>query len=281
MQVVANPLQFLHQGVVNVQTTGGIEYQCIVTLTVGKLTCQPADLNRILISAAVENRNIDLAAEGFKLFNRCRAINVGRNHQGVTLFLAQFERQLATGGGFTRPLQTAKHNRNGRAGSQIQLVVLTATHQQAQFITNDLDHLLTRGQTLQNIMTNSTFTHRSHKVFDHLEVNVCFQQCQADLTHSLLNIVFSQTTTAAKLLEYSIKFFCQVIKHTVISLLPESKRSTLVKLRGLCQAKSGPSKSRLQRVTAGWKRPNKHRLCVDTFPLETGLTLQGLTTDHL
>jgi len=80
LQAVANPLQFLREGVVNVQTTGGIKYQCIVTLTVGKLTCQPTDHNRNLNSATIEKRNSHLATKGVKLHNRCRAINVGRSH---------------------------------------------------------------------------------------------------------------------------------------------------------------------------------------------------------
>ena len=46
------------------QSAGCIEYQCIVTLPVGKLMGQTTDIDRVLISTAVENRDINLATEG-------------------------------------------------------------------------------------------------------------------------------------------------------------------------------------------------------------------------
>ena len=99
-------------------------------------------------------------------------------------------------GGFTRTLQ-ARHQHHGRwLSGQVKHLVLFA-HRRNQFVTNDFDELLTRGQALVNFMTNRLLFNAVDKITNNRQRDVCFQQRHAHFAQRFLDVVFSKASAAA------------------------------------------------------------------------------------
>ena len=101
---------------------------------------------------------------------------------------------------------------------------LASAHQVAQLVVDDLDHLLRRGQALQNIRADGLFGDRFDEVLDHLEVDVGFQQGKSDFPHGLLNVIFVQAALGAQLFEGIIQFFTQTLKSHLTSFLQSGSK---------------------------------------------------------
>ncbi len=152
-------LDFVHHRFVNVQTTGGIHQQHVEEFQLRFFQRRVNDIDRLLSYVGWEELYTNLFSQGFQLFDRRRAINVGRDDQHFLLVLfAQEFTQLTDAGGFTRTLQTGHQHHCRRLRRQVQALVLFA-HRRNQFITNDFDELLTRGQALVHFMTNRFLFH--------------------------------------------------------------------------------------------------------------------------
>ncbi len=112
------------------------------------------------------------------------------------MLLAQEFTQLTDAGGFTRTLQTRHQHDGRRLSRQVQNLVLFA-HRRNQFITNDFDELLTRGQALVNFMTNRLLFNAVDKITNNRQRDVCFQQRHAHFAQRFLDVVFGKASAAA------------------------------------------------------------------------------------
>ena len=83
---------------------------------------------------------------------------------------------------------------------------LAAAHQGAQFVVDQLDHLLRGGQALQDVGADGLVGDGLDKILDHLEVDVGLQQRQAHLAHGLPDVAFGQASLGAQLFENVIEF---------------------------------------------------------------------------
>ena len=179
------------------QTTGGIHQQHIVEFQLRFFQRRVNDVDRLLRHVGREEIYPDLLGQSFQLFDRRRAINVRRDHQHflLVLFTQEFT-QLTDAGRFTRTLQ-ARHQHHGRRLSrQVKHLVLFA-HRRNQFITNDFDELLTRGQALVNFMTNRLLFYAVDKITNNRQRDVCFQQRHAHFAQRFLDVLFSKASAAA------------------------------------------------------------------------------------
>ncbi len=187
----------IHHRFVNVQTTGGIHQQHVVEFQLRLFQRRVNDVDRLLGNVRREEIHADLLRQGFQLFNRRRAIDVRRNDQHffLVLFTQEFT-QLTHTGGFTRTLQ-ACHQHDGRwLRRQVKHLVLFA-HRRNQFVTDDFDELLTRGQALVNFMTNRLLFNAVDKITNNRQRDVCFQQRHAHFAQRFLDVVFGKASAAA------------------------------------------------------------------------------------
>ena len=88
-----------------------------------------------------------------------------------------------------------------------------AAQQFDQAVVDDLDHLLTGGNTFENGFAEAVHAHFIDEFFCHFHIDVGIQQCQADLAHGISDIAFSKMRFAAQLLEYFAEFITEIIKH--------------------------------------------------------------------
>ncbi len=79
--------------------------------------------------------------------------------------------QLRRRGRFTGTLQA--HEQDGRRRpSRNRQRTMFAPHQDAQFIADNLDHLLSWGQTAHHLLPHGLLTHTLHEILDHLEIDI-------------------------------------------------------------------------------------------------------------
>ena len=215
--------QLIHQRLVDVQTTGGIQQQQIVAVLTGMLKGMLCDGDGIALTFLI-NGNAQLRTDHLQLLNSGRTINVTGAQQRTAAFLfLEPAGQLGDVGGFTGTLQTHEHDDRGRTVGHVH-TALASAHQVAQLVVDDLNDLLCRGQALQNIRADGLFGDRFDEVLDHLEVDVGFQQGKSDFPHGLLNVIFVQATLGAQLFEGIIQFFTQTLKSHLTSFLQSGSK---------------------------------------------------------
>ena len=179
------------------QTTGGIHQQHVKELQLRLFQRRVHDIDRFLSDIGREELHANLFGQGFQLFDRRRAINVGRDDQHFLLvLLAQEFTQLTDAGGFTRTLQTRHQHYCRWLRRQVKALVLFA-HRRNQFVTHDFDELLTRGQALIHFMANRFLFYAVDEITDDRQRDVCFEQRHTHFAQRLFNIVFGKASTAA------------------------------------------------------------------------------------
>ena len=105
---------FVHHLFIDCQATGGIDHQYIVKMFFGVIDGGSRNLNRFLVGIGREKVHTNLFCQQAQLFNRSRAVNVGRYHQDFFLLIVfQQAGEFADGCCFTGTLQTG-HQNDGR-----------------------------------------------------------------------------------------------------------------------------------------------------------------------
>ena len=94
-------------------------------------------------------------------------------------------------GSFTGTLQAAHHDDGRDFGRNIDPGLFRA-HQRSQFLVDNFDDMLSRGQALQHLGTDGLFGNAGDKIFCHLIVDVRLQQSEANFPHGLFHISLGQ-----------------------------------------------------------------------------------------
>ncbi|MNO76272.1 hypothetical protein D3C76_673430 [compost metagenome] len=185
-------LDLAHHLFVDVQTTGGIDDDHVDEFQFCFFNSCGGDVDRFLAQVGREERHADVVGQGFQLLDRRRTVDV-RRHDHDRLLLALFKeaRQFASGGGFTRTLQTGHQNHGGRHSAQVQIFVGRA-HQAFEFSLDDLHERLARRQAARHLGADSALLDRIDEVLDHRQSDVGFEQRHAHFTQGVFDVVFSQ-----------------------------------------------------------------------------------------
>ena len=146
--------QLIHQLFVDVQTAGGIQDDNVIAVILGELQRLLGDVARVDLSHLKDLAHPALLANHLQLI---RSPPDGRYRRppaadNVPSFL-KYLRQLCGVGGLTGTLQTAHHNDARRLGREIDPGIFIA-HQTAQFLVDDLDDLLCRGQAVEHLFAH-------------------------------------------------------------------------------------------------------------------------------
>ncbi len=119
-------LHFVHQLLVNVQTSSRIEHQHIKALQLCGLHRTLGDIDRLLPLHDRQGRDFGLRSKRCKLFLRGRAVDVEGRHQDLfALLRLQHLCDFGRRGGFTRALQTDHHDDRRRRDGQIQIALFS------------------------------------------------------------------------------------------------------------------------------------------------------------
>ena len=180
------------------QAACGINDDQIMAMIAGEFQSFPRNLNRIAL-AHLKDPCTGSFADDLQLFNCGGTVNVTGNQQRpAAFFILEVFCQFGGVGGFTTALKAAHQNDGRRLGSKFNPGIFAA-HQRGQFLIDNLDDLLGRGQTFEDLCTDSPFTDGFDKVLDDLVVDVRFQKRQLDFTHRVLDVRFAQLTFGTQL----------------------------------------------------------------------------------
>ena len=205
-------IQFLHQFVVDLQAAGGIVDDHVVPVVLGELAAVLGDLHRIA-QALVVHGDAQGLADGLELVDGGGAVHVAGHHQGILLAGgAQVQGQLAAGRGLARTLQ-AHHQDLERRGALEQRLFGLAAQQVHQFVVQDLDHHLARGQGLEHVGPDRLFLDGIDEVLDGLEVHVGGEQSHPDFPEGLGHVLFGQLGLAAQALENAFELIGKLFEH--------------------------------------------------------------------
>ena len=143
-----------------------------------------------------------------QLCDRCRTVNITGHKQWFLSLGFQFACQLGNRRCLTCTLKT-DHHKNGKIHSRFdrKLCCLTS-HQVDQLIIYDLDHHLSRIQTIHNILSDSLFLNGFRKLLNDLKVNIRFQKRHLNFLQCYLDISLCKTTFALQLFKYILQFIC-------------------------------------------------------------------------
>ena len=111
--------------------------------------------------------------------------------------LSQVLGQLTGQGGFTSTLQAGEHDHSRRVLSQVQAAGL-ATQDLNELLIDDLDYLLRRVERLRDFRAAGAFLDALDKATDDGQRYVGFQQREADLASSGIDISLGQFALTAQ-----------------------------------------------------------------------------------
>ena len=190
-----NLLQLVHQFVVDMQSTGGVEDNDVRSRFFRRRDTVLTNLQRSTVGRVFGvNRNADLFTDDSQLLDSGRTLKVGSDEKRLAAFSLQQLRELAARCGFSSPLQTTHHQDGGGAFDEVERVVNRA-HQIDEFLIDDPDNLFGRAERLQNIVTDCSLGNTLNEVLGDVVIDVSFQQRLPHRLHTLTNARLSETTT--------------------------------------------------------------------------------------
>ena len=199
---VANRLELGHQLVVDVQAACRVDDDDVVAEVrgFGDRALRARDgihLPRRIVHADAETR---LLRDDVQLLNRRRPLHVGRHEQCVLALLGQPLRELARGRRLARALQAQQQDHARPLVRRLQSAFGIA-EERDHFVADDLDDLLRRRQAPEHILPQRAIAHAVDERLDDLEIDVGFEQREANLAERRLHVLGSQPCLAPKGLE--------------------------------------------------------------------------------
>ncbi len=194
-------LQFGHQIVVDVQAAGGIDQQHVATAVDG-FPAGGADQvgGQLFFGRAGVDGQVDVTGDDTQLLAGSGAVDIDRNHHRAVSVLRKPAGQLAGGGGFAGTLQAHDHDHAGRFVGEAQLGFVAAENLD-QFVANDFDDLLGGGEGMQHFFAHRLCLDVFDELLDDAEVDVGFEQGDADFAQGRIHIFGREFAFAAQVFE--------------------------------------------------------------------------------
>ena len=157
------------------------------------------DVARFALSLFVD-RDIELAAELFELFDGGRAVDVRGHQQGTVAAVPHVDGDLGRRRGFARALKADEHDDRGWLGRALYARRLAA-QEVDQLLIDNVDDLLRGIDRADDFVAEATRLDRLDEVARDPVVDVRLEQGEADLTQGLIEVLLGQGAAAAELAE--------------------------------------------------------------------------------
>ena len=192
--------QLSHQLVVNVETPACVQHDEIVSLVPSPFHPSLADANDIRLGSLclINSMHVDckISPQTRQLVTGCRTTRICCNQEHPFPLTLEVPPELAARRCLSSTLESYHHNdsRGGRGQSQTGSL---AAHHLPQLLPHDLDDLMTRGQALEDFLTNCLFANSLDEVLDDLEVDIGFEQREANLFQRFRDVLFGENPRTA------------------------------------------------------------------------------------
>src|SRR5581483_5138497 len=195
---LVDPLQLVHQLLVDLEPAGGVEDHGVVERPLGLRHGVAAHVHRVGLLAV--DRDVDLLAERLELLDGPGPLEVRRGEHRLAAAVAERQRQLRRGGRLARALEAAEHEYD-RAVRPLRDAVIDRAHQPDEFLVDDLDDLLGGVDPGEHVLADGLGLDAADEVGDDVVIDVGLDERLADLAEPLADVVGGQPAAAAELLE--------------------------------------------------------------------------------
>ena len=189
--------QLAHQLVVDVQAAGGVDDDDVAAGVAGFDKGATGARDRVEVAGRIEHTHTGLAGDDRELFDGRRAAHVGRDDERELALFGQHPRQLAGRGRLARALQ-AEHQDDLRARSAGREPALGIAEEREQLIADDLDDLLVGAEAGLDVLRRGPIAHAIDEGLDHLEVDVGFDEGDANLAQHPFGRLGRETDLASQ-----------------------------------------------------------------------------------
>src|SRR5436305_2856590 len=211
LDAVGQLLDLLHQGRVDVETAGGVHEHHVMAALAGDVEGAGAEVDYGLARLGLQHRHLDPLAHLLELLDGGGALQVARHQQRVLAALLEPLGELAGGGRLARALEAAEHD-DRRPAVEAEVGPLLA-QERGQLVADDLDHLLGRGEALQDLLAEGALAHPLDERLDHPEVDVGLEQRHADLAQRRVERLGGDLALALELAENVLELILQTVEH--------------------------------------------------------------------
>ena len=212
VQQAVQVADFVHQRVVNVQATGGIDDEDVHLLPLGGIQRTRGDVSRFFAGFRGDEDGADLFGQGFQLLYRRRAVHVGGNEADFFLVVNKFFREFGAGGGFAGALQACQEDDGGRLSGEVEGAVFFA-HDAHQLALYGFNKGLVGREFQADFLTDGGVFDGLDDFLDDWQGNVGFDQRHAHITQHLADVVFGDAGLAAQFFECALQAFAEIVKH--------------------------------------------------------------------
>ena len=164
----------------------------------------------------VDLAGVDLRADGLgddgELFAGGGAVDVDGDEEGAVAPLLEPCRELAAGGGFAGALQAGHEDDGGRLGGEFEAGGVFAEDLD-ELVVDDLDDLLGGRERGGDAGAEGFFADVVDEALDDGEVDVGFEEGEADFAKGFADVFFGDGALAAKVFEGALELFLQIFKH--------------------------------------------------------------------
>jgi hypothetical protein len=234
LQFLLEPAQFVHQRVVDLQPTRGVEHHQVAGLVPRRLAPAPSDGQDVLLPRLRVDRDPDLLPQHLELFHRRRPVHVaGHQHGPPTALFLEVQGQLGRRGGLAGALQA--HHQHQRGASGKGGFGGLAAQRLHQAIVENLDHLFARGHREGDLDPHGPLLDPRHERLGDVQFHVGFQQGASHVPQGIGDVFFRQPSFPAQLLHGLFEASAELFEHVAVksnrsrpgvsSITPRDRRS--------------------------------------------------------
>ena len=139
-------------------------------------------------------------------------VDVDGDHHRVVLVLGEPAGEFGGRGRFARALEADDHNDRRRLIGEAQAGGMRAEELDELFV-DDLDDLLRRVEGGEDFLAERFFLDRLDEALDHFEVDVGFEEGDADFAQGGFHVLRGEFALAAQVFEDPLQFVAKVIEH--------------------------------------------------------------------
>ena len=207
--------ELLHHGGVDLESSGGIDDEKIGIFIACLFERTERDAGDVPDAFLRVDRDADLAAEHFQLFDRGGTVHVACREQDLFPFVLEVQRELGAGGRLAGTVQT-DHEDDVRMRPGVELR-FGGSHELDEFVVDDLDRLLSGGDALHDGFAEAGLPDFGNELVGDLDIDVGVDQGVADVLHGFCDIGFGNGRLAAELAEDFLEFVGKIFKHFTVS----------------------------------------------------------------
>ncbi len=217
-------LEFLHQGLVDVQTAGGIEDDDVAAVFLRELNCVAADLDGVFVFTLGVDGRVSLLAEGVQLIDGGGTLQIGGDEEGIFALGFEVLGEFPAGSGFAGALEATEHDDGRRGGDEeaaggggAGIAVFVEddifSHQLNESVVDNLDHLLAGLDGRENFGADGFLGDFGDEGVDDIEVDIGFEEGGADFLHGVAHVGFGDFSFAGEVAKEGAETFLEGVEH--------------------------------------------------------------------